>query len=65
MAVLGVDADVVADPDALGAEVVGDAVGPLVELDERQPGVAVDERDAFGDGVDDVLEQVSNVVCHE
>ena len=61
MAVLRVDPDVVPDADTPRGEGVGDAVGPLVELGERQPDVPVDQGQAIGDGVDGVLEDVGDV----
>ena len=63
-AVGAVDADVVAGLDALGDQVVGEPVGPLLELPVGAPLVADDQHLAVGHEVDGVLEQVRDVVRH-
>jgi hypothetical protein len=61
-----VDADPLPGLDAGVAQVMGDAVGPLVELAVRQPDVAGDEGEPVGAGVGDDLEEVGQVErsCH-
>ena len=63
-AVERVDADVLAGQHADVAEVVRDAVRPLVELAVGEAAVAGDERDAVGRGVGDGFEQVGEVELH-
>ncbi len=59
-----VDADVLARLDAVGGEVVGEAVGPLLELAEGADIVAADEGGLVGDDVGGVLEEIGEVVGH-
>ena len=63
-AVLGQDADVVADPHSPGGEVVGEPVGVGLELGVGHPSLPHDEGGPVGDDVDGVLEQVSDVQGH-
>ena len=63
-AVEPVDADVVAGTDAVGREVVCEAVGALVELRVGLDPVPHDQRDAVGDGVDGVFDEVGEVPGH-
>ena len=63
-AVVGVDADVAARADALLGQVVGQAVGPLLELSVGQPPLAGHQALAVGDGVGHQLEQVGHVPGH-
>ena len=64
LGVHGVDPDVVAGLHALLGQPVADAVGALVQLGEGEGAVAVDQAEPVGDGVDGVLEEVSDVVGH-
>ena len=50
--------------DALGGEVVGEPVGPVLELGEGDPPVAADEGRAIGHRVDGVLHEVGEVEGH-
>jgi hypothetical protein len=63
-AVVRVDGDVVVPPHALGREVVGQAVGPCLELGEGHPAIAEDERGPVGHHVHRVLDEVRQVVRH-
>ena len=63
-AVGAVDADVVAGGDALRLEVVGELVGPGLQLRVGAALVADHEDLAISDRVDRVLEQVGDVVRH-
>ena len=64
-AVGAVDAQVVAGADALGEQVVGEAVGPFLELPVGAALGPDDEHLAIGDRVHGVLEEVGDVVGHE
>ena len=63
-AVVRVDGDVVPLADALGGEVVGEPVGPILQLGEGDPPVAADEGGAVGHHVDGVLDEVGEVERH-
>ena len=63
-AVVGVDADVVAGPDALGGEVVGEPVGPRLHLGVGAALAVGDEVLPLGEGSTAVLEQVGEVELH-
>jgi hypothetical protein len=62
--VLAVDPDVVADPDAVVGEVVGQAVGPLLHLRVAEAVVAHHQGGAVAHDVDGALEEVSDVERH-
>jgi hypothetical protein len=64
-AVEPVDADVVARPDALRQQVVGEPVGPLLQLAVRAALVADHQDLSIGHRVHGVLEEVRDVVRHE
>ena len=64
VAVEPVDADVVARADALRRKVMREPVRPLLELRVRPRLVGDDQRDPIGDGVDDVLGEISDVPGH-
>ena len=64
-AVGAVDADVVAGLDALGDQVVGELVGPRLELPVGAPLVAHHQDLSIGHRVHGVLEEVRDVVRHE
>jgi hypothetical protein len=57
----GQDAHVGAGSDPLAAEIVGDAVGSLVELAVGQPAGPGHQGQPFRDGVDHHLEQVGEI----
>ena len=61
---MGVEADVPAGPDSLGDQVVGQAVGLVLELAIGDLQVAADQRDPVGEGVGGVLEDVGHIQCH-
>ena len=63
-AVVGVDADVVAGPDALGGQVVGEPVRPLLHLGVRAALAVADEVLPVGEVVGRVLEQIGEVELH-
>src|SRR5205807_5048132 len=58
------DADVVTAADPGSGEVVGQAIGAIVELRVRQPPAATGDRRAFRDGAGDGLEEVGEVELH-
>ena len=62
--VAGVQADVAAGADALGGQVVREAVGLVLEPAVGDLAVAADQRDPLGEGVDGMLEQVGHVQRH-
>ncbi len=64
VAVQAVDADVVAGTDSLRREMVRQPVGPFLELGVGAGLVGDDQRNAIGDGVDDVLGEISDVPGH-
>ena len=63
-AVVRVDRHVVAATDALRGEVVGQAVGALLELREGLLAIAADQGGAIGHGIDRVLDEVGQVEGH-
>ena len=64
-AVSAVQSDLVVLLDALVDEVVGEAVGLLLQLSIRQLLVTADQGDAVRHGVDGVLGEIGNVQGHE
>ena len=62
--VLGVEPDVIALPDPLAGQVVGQLVGLTLELCVSHFAVADLDRHLLGRGVDGVFEEVSDVVAH-
>ena len=63
-AVVRVDRDVVALADALGGQVVGQAVRPLLQLGVGLLALAADQRRPIGHRVDRVLDEVGEVEGH-
>ena len=61
-AVEELDADVVAGPDACAEEVVGQAVGALLQLGVGEPALAAHQRHPFRHGLGHALEEVGQVV---
>ena len=53
-----------AGPDSLGGQVVGQAIGLVLELAIGDLAVAVDQRDPLGEGVGGMLEDVGHIQCH-
>ena len=54
----------VATTDAVRGEVVGEAVGAVLELREGLLAIAADQGGAIGDGIDRVLDEVRQVERH-
>ena len=53
-----------AGADSPGGQVVGQAIGLVLELGVGELTVAADQRDPLGESVDGMLEQVGHVQCH-
>ena len=50
--------------DAVGGQVVGEPVGPILQLGERDRPLAADQRRAVGHDVDGVLDEIGQVERH-
>jgi hypothetical protein len=62
--VAGIEADVAAGSGPLGGQVVGQAIGLVLELAVGDLAVAVDQRHPLGEGIGGMLEDVGHIQCH-